>query len=302
MDDTKQSSSGLDFKLHPLVLINVSDHHTRVKANGVQQGDGGGRVLGCLLGNQDGRVVDVSNSFEILYKVTPEGIEIDQEFLVKKRDQYKQVFPKLDVVGWYATGADVHEHDMALHKKVMEINESPVFLLLDPAIRVLRKDIPVRLFESELHTVDGRPTFIFVQAKYTVETSEAERIGVNQVAKVLPSGNPSGSEQLTAHFSSVHAAMKMLNGRIGILLQLLDKMAAGELPYDHSLVRQVSTLVRRLPAVKTPAFQTEFLKEYNDSLLTILLSSITKGSYTVNEIVDKFNIAYDKSARRRGML
>jgi hypothetical protein len=28
-----------------------------------------------------------------------------------------------------------------------------------------------------------------------VQTSEAERIGVNQVARVLPSGNDSGSEQ-----------------------------------------------------------------------------------------------------------
>ena len=29
----------------------------------------------------------------------------------------------------------------------------------------------------------------------TLQTSEAERIGVNQVAKVHPTGNPSGTEQ-----------------------------------------------------------------------------------------------------------
>jgi hypothetical protein len=28
------------------------------------------------------------------------------------------VFPKQDVVGWYATGAEVQAHDMAVHKKV----------------------------------------------------------------------------------------------------------------------------------------------------------------------------------------
>ncbi len=34
-------------------------------------------------------------------------------------------------------------------------------------------------------------------ANFCMQTSEAERIGVNQVAKVLPSGKASGTEQCT---------------------------------------------------------------------------------------------------------
>lgn len=30
----------------------------------------------------------------------------------------KQVFPKLDIVGWYATGEEIQDADMAIHKKV----------------------------------------------------------------------------------------------------------------------------------------------------------------------------------------
>ena len=30
----------------------------------------------------------------------------------------KQVFPTLDIVGWYATGEDVNEADMHIHRKV----------------------------------------------------------------------------------------------------------------------------------------------------------------------------------------
>ena len=48
---------------------------------------------------------------------------------------------------------------------------------------------------AELHVVDGMPSFIFVHSKYTVQTSEAERIGVDQVAKILPTGAASGSNQ-----------------------------------------------------------------------------------------------------------
>lgn len=30
----------------------------------------------------------------------------------------KQVFPKLDIVGWYATGEEIGDDDMAIHRKV----------------------------------------------------------------------------------------------------------------------------------------------------------------------------------------
>lgn len=93
----------------------------------------------------------------------------------------KQVFPKLDIVGWYATGEDIQEADMLIHRKVyttshnlmcftrsasaclirvvcamivcsasqvMELNESPVFLLFHTHQNVVRKDLPVSLYES----------------------------------------------------------------------------------------------------------------------------------------------------------
>ena len=112
----------------------------------------------------------------------------------------KQVFPKLDVVGWYATGNRQHPGDVAMHRRVrqrlrracaashiccatpeqshsdktqhvsvnacgtvempcvvcrklmraqvMALNESPVFMLLDPEPRPGDRELPVKLFES----------------------------------------------------------------------------------------------------------------------------------------------------------
>jgi COP9 signalosome complex subunit 6 len=91
----------------------------------------------------------------------------------------------------------------------MELNESPVFLLLDTTTTTsttrgntatagaaaATDELPVSLFESELHVVDGNPSFTFVQASFTIATEEAERIGVDQVSKLLPSGNAAGSNQ-----------------------------------------------------------------------------------------------------------
>ncbi len=71
-----------------LVLINISDHATRIKANS-PDAQSPPRVLGCLLGQQSGRVVDISNSLELKYSAGNEGIVIDEAYLIKKQEQCK---------------------------------------------------------------------------------------------------------------------------------------------------------------------------------------------------------------------
>lgn len=69
-----------------LVLINISDHHTRTRANS-EAGPGEELpVLGCLLGTQAGRTVDISNSFEMRYQ-EGSATDIDHAFLLKKMEQ-----------------------------------------------------------------------------------------------------------------------------------------------------------------------------------------------------------------------
>lgn len=88
MEHAAESSSGLQLELHPLVLLNVSDHWTRTKA---VQGGKPSRVLGCLLGHQHGRVVEIVNSFEVTRVQGAGGggddTGIDHEFLRKKQEQ-----------------------------------------------------------------------------------------------------------------------------------------------------------------------------------------------------------------------
>jgi hypothetical protein len=80
------SSSGLTFKLHPLVIVNISDHYTRIKA---QSGSASPppRVYGCVLGVQTGRTVEIFNSFELHYDATQNVL--DRAFLESKQEQCK---------------------------------------------------------------------------------------------------------------------------------------------------------------------------------------------------------------------
>ncbi|VFQ91716.1 unnamed protein product [Cuscuta campestris] len=308
------SSSGLTFKLHPLVILNISDHHTRVKSqslppplhsapNGAEPSSPAAatpppRVFGCVIGVQRGRTVEVFNSFELLYD--PDTHTLDRGFLEKKQELYKKVFPNFYILGWYSTGSDAQESDMHIHKALMDINESPVYVLLNPSINHAQKDLPVTIYESEMHVIDGIPQLIFVRASYTIETVEAERISVDHVAHLKPSDGGSAATQLAAHLTGIHSAIKMLNSRIRVLHHYLLAMQKGEIPSENSLLRQVSSLLRRLPAIESEKFQDDFLMEYNDTLLVTYLAMFTNCSSTMNELVEKFNIAYDRHIRRGG--
>ncbi|TYI13081.1 hypothetical protein ES332_A08G033900v1 [Gossypium tomentosum] len=316
------SSSGLTFKLHPLVIVNISDHYTRVKSqlnlppsltstssaatsNNNNNNSNGGennqqkppRVYGCVIGVQRGRTVEIFNSFELIYD--PSTRSLDRSFLEKKQELYKKVFPHFYVLGWYSTGSDAQESDMHFHKALMDINESPLYVLLNPAINPAQKDLPVTIYESELHVIDGVPQLIFVRSSYTIETVEAERISVDHVAHLKPSGG-SAATQLAAQLTGIHSAIKMLNSRIRVVHQYLVGMQKGDIPCESSLLRQVSSLLRRLPAIESEKFQDDLLMEYNDTLLITYLAMFTNCSSTMNELVDKFNTAYDRHSRRGG--
>ncbi|MBA0632473.1 hypothetical protein Godav_001203, partial [Gossypium davidsonii] len=153
---------------------------------------------------------------------------------------------------------------------------------------------------KELHVIDGIPQLIFVRSSYTIETVEAERISVDHVAHLKPSDGGSAATQLAAHLTGIHSAIKMLNSRIRVLHHYLVGMQKGDIPCENSLLRQVSSLLRRLPAIESEKFQDDFLMEYNDTLLITYLAMFTNCSSTMNELVDKFNTAYDRHSRRGG--
>ena len=104
------SSSGLTFKLHPLVIVNVSDHHTRVKAQAACSGDGSSssgaaaaagqppRVFGCVIGVQRGRTVEIFNSFELV--LDPVSGTLDRAFLEKKQELCKLVLESWGFLGF----------------------------------------------------------------------------------------------------------------------------------------------------------------------------------------------------------
>lgn len=288
------TAGSVSVSVHPLVIMNISEHWTRVRA---QEGKPL-QVIGALIGKQKGRHIDVMNSFELVFLIIENSIIIDKEYYNTKEEQFKQVFSDLDFLGWYTTGDSPTEADIPVHKQICEINESPIFLKLNPLSKT--SDLPVSVFESVIDLVNGEATMLFVELPYTLATEEAERIGVDHIARVSGT-EATTSSTVTQHLSAQHSAIKMLHSRVRLVLQYIKAVEAGDIPKNHEILREAYSLCHRLPILNTQRFQQEFYNQCNDIALITYLGTITKGCNTINQFVNKFNILYDRQSMGRRM-
>lgn len=281
--------------LHPLVIMNISDHWTRIRAqNGFKS-----QVYGALIGKQKGRNIEVMNSFELKFDLKGDEVTILMDYYNTKEEQYKQVFSDLDFLGWYTTGTVPSEKHIKIHSQICKINECPIMLLLDPTSRNM-SHLPISLYESVIDIVQGDAVMLFVPLTYTLATEEAERIGVDHVAR-MASNDSDENSTVAEHLLAQHSAIKMLHSRIKIVLAYVKAIESGQLEPNQEILRGAYSLSRRLPVIQNPSFKEEFYTQSNDVGLITYLGALTKVSNDMNQLVNKFNLLYDRQGMGRRM-
>lgn len=256
IDDDKERvlatnvSGSVSISLHPLVILNIADHWTRLNAE-----EGKSVItLGALIGKQNGRTIEIMNSFELLFTVGEDNlVDIDRYYYNTKEEQFKQVshycclplvtvlqgfmiitnihffvfhqvFCNMDFLGWYLTGTDVEEptyHDILVHKQIIKIIESPIFLKMNH--QGGQTGLPIKVYESIIDMENGISRMMFVELTYILSTEDAERIGIDHVARMSindTSDNSIVANNLTIQFNAV----KMLHSRVKLLLDYLKEV------------------------------------------------------------------------------
>lgn len=281
--------------LHPLVIMNISEHWTRIRAQAGEHR----QVYGALIGKQKGRNIEVMNSFELKTDDVGDDVIINLDYYNTKEAQYKQVFSELDFIGWYTTGEFPTEREIKIQKQIADINECPIMLQLNPVSRNVDQ-LPLKLYESVIDIVQGEATMLLVPLVYTLATEEAERIGVDHVARM--STNETGEKSVVAeHLVAQDSAIKMLNTRIKIVLKYIRDVEAGKLEPNQEILREAYSLSHRLPVMQGPGFKEEFYTQCNDVGLITYLGALTKGCNDMNHFVNKFNVLYDRQGSGRRM-
>ncbi|KAJ2157974.1 hypothetical protein GGF46_004111 [Coemansia sp. RSA 552] len=126
--------------VHPLVLLNISEHTTRTLAQ-VKGGKAEAPpfLCGAVLGRQTGNNFEMFLSFEL--KLNAAGgdftqVELDLEHFTIRLEQLKIIFPEHDFIGWYAVGAEQRVSPAAarLHERIIDNHPSALLMVFDAAL------------------------------------------------------------------------------------------------------------------------------------------------------------------------
>lgn len=199
---SKTSDSRQSVQLHPLVLLTISDYITR---HTVRQQEG--PIVGAVLGSQNGRDITMEHAFECKTDTDSEGtIRLDASWFHMRLQQFRDVHkaPLLDLVGWFTLApiSGPQQAHLAIHHQLAETyNESILFLAFHPsslqdATAASGDQLPITIYEPVYEAVAGDGDKVmessgeapslslrFKELPYTVETGDAEMIGVDFVAR-----------------------------------------------------------------------------------------------------------------------
>ena len=202
----QSSESGLQVGLHPLVLLTISDYVTRHTLR-----NSPGVVVGALLGQQSGRSITLEHAFEcktIGAASVQEEILLDSDWFNARLQQYKDVHkaPALELMGWFTTAPQTGPEavHVPIHQQILQnYNETAVMLCLHPKGVLdgagVGGKLPLTIYESVYESGEGADKgamdidgedhqnrsldLRFRELNHSIETGEAEMIGVDFVAK-----------------------------------------------------------------------------------------------------------------------
>jgi len=284
----------------PLVLLSVADHYGRT-AKGTRK-----RVVGVLLGQNDGRSVRVSNSFAVPFEEDdkdPSVWFLDHNFVESMSDMFKTINAREKLVGWYHSGPKLRASDLEINELFKRYTPNPLLVIVD----VQPKEVGVptdAYFAIEEIKDDGTTTSkTFVHTPSIIEAEEAEEIGVEHLLRDI---RDVAVGTLSTRITSQLQSLQGLHLRLRDIGQYLQKVLDHELPINHAILGHLQDIFNLLPNLSTPKSNPStngveqgtaptvensdlaraMSTKTNDQLMAIYLSSLIRAITAFHDLID----------------
>lgn len=164
----------------PLVLLSAADHFGR-QAKGTRK-----RVVGVLLGQNDGKNARVSNSFagtaitflygsSLMNAVVPfEEDEkdpsvwfLDHNYVENMNDMFKKVNAREKLIGWYHTGPKLRASDLEINELFKRYTPNPLLVIIDVQPKEVGVPTDAYFAVEEIKDVCLLPFFTLLYSTYT---------------------------------------------------------------------------------------------------------------------------------------
>ncbi|WWD19451.1 hypothetical protein CI109_103911 [Kwoniella shandongensis] len=286
--------SAVNVVIHPLVLLSVVDHASRVPVGKNK------RVLGVLLGQDAGSTINVANSFAIPFEEDerdPKTFFLDLDYVEEMWRMFRKVNAKERPIGFYHTGPRLRSSDLEISQLFKRFCSRPVMVIVDVRATGGRGDtgIPTdAYFAVEEIKDDGTATQqTFTHVPTSIEAEEAEEIGVEHLLRDISSSSsaPSSSLLTTQSLSTkVTSQLQSLRGLHTRLVEIKDYLSAvrkGKLPLNHQVVYQLQEIMGLLPQLGGDVeLGKAFRVGVNDQTLVVYLSAMVRTVLALHDLIE----------------
>lgn len=271
----------LSVVVHPLVLLSVTDHASRMNI-GPQK-----RVVGVLLGQDDGKTVNVSNSFAVPFDEDDRDSRtwfLDHDYIDGMMEMFKKVNARERMVGWYHTGPKLRSSDLEINELMKRFMPRPVMVIVDPRQQDvgIPTDAYVAVDEIKDDGTAAQKTFMHVPT--SIEAEESEEVGVEHLLRDIHDTTAIGS--LSTRVAAQLESLRGLHARLVEIRDYLTAVVRGELPVNHEIMYELQNIFNYLPDLDRPETVRSFRVTNNDRLLVVYLSSLIRSVIALHALVD----------------
>ncbi|KAI8630698.1 26S proteasome regulatory subunit rpn-8 [Xylariaceae sp. FL1651] len=276
----------------PLVLLSVVDHYNRV-AKGTRK-----RVVGVLLGHNDGKNVRVSNSFAVPFEEDnddPSVWFLDHNYVENMNDMFKKVNAREKLIGWYHSGPKLRASDLEINELFKRYTPNPLLVIID--VQPKESGVPTdAYFAVEEIKDDGTTTSkTFVHTPSTIEAEEAEEIGVEHLLRDI---RDVAIGTLSTRITNQLQSLQGLHLRLREIQTYLQKVQDKQLPVNHAVLGNLQDIFNLLPNLSTPKpggdakgsnvgeLGYAMSVKTNDQLLAIYLSSLIRAITAFHDLIE----------------
>jgi len=268
-----------DVVVHPIVLLSVVDHYTRVAK------DTSKRVVGTLLGEVDDFCLHITNSFAVPFEEDardPKVWFLDHNYHEHMFAMFKKVNQKERVVGWYSTGPKIKPSDLALHEMFRKYCPEPVFVVMDVQPKDL--ELPMTAYYSvQEETADKIFRRTFINVRSSVGASEPEEVGVEHLLRDIKNASAS---TLAVRVGDKITALKALAQHLSDISTYLKQVVAGKLPMNKDIIYQLQEVFNLLPDQESDELARSFAMETNDMMLALYVGSMLRSTVALHNLIN----------------
>lgn len=270
--------------VHPLVLLSVVDHFTRLGKIGNQK-----RVIGVLLGSwHQNKVLDISNSFALPFDEDDKDKSVwflDHDYLENMYGMFKKVNAREKVVGWYHTGPKLHQNDIAVNELVRQycVNNTSVMVIVD----VKPKDvgIPTEAYRvvEQIHDDGSPPSKTLEHIASEIGAEEAEEVGVEHLLRDI---KDSTSGSLSQRVANIIFGARGLYKQMVDIRDYLQQVVDGKLPVNHQIIYQLQEIFNLLPDVDKDTLVAAMHVKVNDHMLAVYLATMIRTIIALHNLIN----------------